>query len=67
MSFSVVFSIGKYGGFYFGNGETMKRLVLGWIAFTFVMPEYDETFMEIIEFNMCEQNSPLFKVGMNAI
>ena len=48
MSFSIILSAGKYGGFYIQNGETMKRLCLGWIAFTVIKPEFDETFNEVM-------------------
>jgi hypothetical protein len=49
MSFSLIFNVGKYGGFYVFNGTAMKRVVLGWIAFTVVVPEFDEIFNEVIE------------------
>ncbi len=59
MSFSLIFNIGKYGGFYLFNGKTMKRIVLGWVAFTFVVPAFDETFHEIMDFK--EKNPQIFR------
>lgn len=48
MSFSIILSVGKYGGFYLQNGEAMKRICLGWIAFTLIIPEFDESFEKIM-------------------
>lgn len=49
MSFSIILSIGKYGGFYIQNGNAMKRLCFGFVALTIVVPEFDEIFHKIIE------------------
>jgi len=48
MSFSIILSVGKYGGFYLQNGHAMKRICLGWIAITAIVPEFDETFYEVM-------------------
>ena len=50
MSFSLMFCCGTYGGFRFENGKSMKRLVLGFFAFTVAMPEYDVRFNKLIDF-----------------
>jgi hypothetical protein len=49
MSFSFIISIGKYGGFYITNGNAMKRLCLGCIAFTLIIPEFDIAFHKVME------------------
>jgi hypothetical protein len=49
MSFSVIFSFGKYGGFYLMNRECMKRICLGWIAITLITPECDEVFHVVMD------------------
>ena len=49
MSFSFILSVGKYGGFYLQNGDAMKRICIGWIALTAIVPEYDVTFKEVME------------------
>lgn len=48
MSFSIIISVGKYGGIYLQNGYAMKRVCLGWIAITAIVPEFDETFKEVM-------------------
>jgi hypothetical protein len=48
MSFSIILSVGKYGGFYLQNGHAMKRICLGWIAITAIVPEFDETFNKVM-------------------
>ncbi len=48
MSGSLVFSWGKYGGFYFFRGYT-KRLCLGWIAFTYIPKDLNEVLNEKIK------------------
>lgn len=37
----LIFSWGKFGGFYFFNGYS-KRICLGWVAITFIPIEIDE-------------------------
>jgi len=49
MSISIILSVGKYGGFYLQNGDAMKRICLGWIAITAIVPEFDEVFNEIMQ------------------
>jgi hypothetical protein len=47
MSFSIILSVGKYGGFYQslfkkeGILGTEKRICLGWIAISLLTPEFD--------------------------
>ena len=48
-SFSLIFCFGTYGGFRFENAASMKRLVLGIFAFTFITPEFDVRVNRIIE------------------
>jgi hypothetical protein len=48
MSFSIILSVGKYGGFYFTNGDAIKRICVGWVAITVIIPEFDETFKEVM-------------------
>lgn len=48
MSCSIILSIGKYGGFYITNGTALKRICLGWIAITIVIPEFDDVFHEVM-------------------
>ena len=48
MSFSLILSFGKYGGFYCYNGKSMKRICLGWIALTLIIPEFDESFKGVM-------------------
>ena len=49
MSCSIILSIGKYGGFYITNGAAFKRVCLGWIALTVIVPEFDVTFKEVMD------------------
>ena len=42
VSFSLIISVGPWGGFYIQNGDAQKRICLGWFAFTLIVPEYDE-------------------------
>jgi hypothetical protein len=49
MSFSIVLSVGKWGGFYLQNGTAMKRVCMGFVAITAIVPEFDEIFNKIIE------------------
>ena len=48
MSFSVMLSVGKYGGFYITRGDVFKRVCLGFVAVTITVPEYDEIFNSLI-------------------
>lgn len=48
MSFSIILSVGKYGGFYIQNGFAMKRICFGWVAITVIVPEFDETFNKVM-------------------
>lgn len=41
MNFSIIFSVGSWGGFYLHWGFS-KRICLGWVAFTFVPRDIDE-------------------------
>jgi hypothetical protein len=47
MSFSIIVSVGKYGGFYqsiFKKGGILgaeRRICLGWIALSLLTPEFD--------------------------
>ena len=45
---SVVFSVGKWGGFYVFFGYT-KRVCLGWFAITFFPRDIDEIFNQCLE------------------
>lgn len=38
---AIIFSVGKYGGFYWFSGFT-KRLCLGWFSITFVPGDIDD-------------------------
>lgn len=49
MSFSLILSVGKYGGFYLQNGEAMKRICIGWFALTLIIPEFDEAFNAVMQ------------------
>jgi len=55
MSFSLIVSVGKYGGFYFLNGDTMKKVCLGWVALYLIVPEYDDVVWSILEKAGCER------------
>lgn len=48
MSFSIILSVGKYGGFYIHNGDAVKRICFGWIAITVIRPEFDEVFKQVM-------------------
>lgn len=37
---SIIFSVGKYGGFYISMGATL-RFTFGWVAVTVIRPEFD--------------------------
>lgn len=50
MSFSIILSVGKYGGFYLQRGEAMKRICLGWVAVTLITPEYDDRMTTLMAF-----------------
>lgn len=48
MSFSIILSVGKYGGFYIAQSIRTtipgyeKRICFGWIAISLFTPEFDE-------------------------
>lgn len=46
MKFSLIFSVGKYGGFYIHWGY-MKRICIGWFAFTIVPCDIDDLFNKL--------------------
>lgn len=52
---SILFSFGKYGGFYFRWGYT-KRLCLGWFAITFCPFDIDEVFDFAYEGNPADKD-----------
>lgn len=39
--YSIIFSYGKYGGFYRKSYGYFKRICLGWIAFTYIPEDID--------------------------
>lgn len=49
MSFSLILSIGPYGGFHLDFGKYMKRIVLGFIGITYVTPETDVIWNAILK------------------
>jgi len=55
MSFSLIVSVGKYGGFYFLNGDIMKKVCLGWVALYLIVPAYDDVVWSILEKAGCER------------
>ena len=44
---SLIFSFGKFGGFYFRWGY-MKRVCLGWFAITFCPFDIDDLFDKVV-------------------
>lgn len=42
MSFSLIISVGPYGGFYLQNGTIMKQICIGWISFILLIPEWGD-------------------------
>ena len=49
MSFSIILSVGAYGGFYIIRRDTFKRICIGYLALTFIVPEFDEIINKLIE------------------
>jgi hypothetical protein len=56
--FSLVFSFGKYGGFYYHYKGYTARLCLGWMAITFIPEDIDLLFGKLIN---SKDNSSLNK------
>jgi hypothetical protein len=56
MSFSIIISVGKYGGFYIAKSIRTEipgyeiRICLGWIAVSLLNPEFDEYISQIGQF-----------------
>lgn len=50
MSFSIIFSVGKYKGFDVRVG-IQKQLVLGWFSISLVVPEFDQVVDELIAYS----------------
>lgn len=48
MSFSIIISVGKWGGIYWYWG-VFKRLCLGWVALTLFTPEWDCVMNRLME------------------
>lgn len=46
---SFILSFGKYGGFYIKNGKISFRVCLGWMAFTILYEDIDNTFNRILK------------------
>ena len=44
---SIIFSFGKYGGFYFYR-RWATRICFGWFAITFIPEDIDDTFERLI-------------------
>jgi hypothetical protein len=48
MSFSIIISVGGYGGFYYSKGVAKpitgqeRRICIGWVAISLLTPEFDK-------------------------
>jgi len=49
MKGSLIFSWGKYGGFYYKKGKSSTRICLGYIAITYMPEDIDDVFKRLLQ------------------